>query len=225
AVALLTLALAWDPLGSRNPGRVLVDEFHSNWERTDHPFDTEWYDHLAAYNYAVLYDYCNRFYDMGRIATPIDDEMLRNCDVLVCKIPTERYQPAEVAAIRRFVERGGGLMTVGEHTDVWGSGTDLNDIAREFGFEYRMDCLFGLDSTFEEHFDPPAIRHPVIAHMGPLDFAVACSIAPGPSIGTPVIWNTGVRDAPADYHASNFYPQVLDFAQARYGAFVQLWAT
>jgi len=162
---------------------------------------------------------------MGRVTTAIDDQVLRNCDVLVCKIPTERYQPAEVAAIRRFVERGGGLMLVGEHTDVWGSGTDLNDIAREFGFEYRMDCLFGLDSTFEEHLDPPVIRHPVIAHMGPLDFAVSCSIAPGASLGTPVIWNTGLRNAPADYHASNFYPQVLDFAQARYGAFVKLWAT
>jgi hypothetical protein len=29
----------------------------------------------------------------------------------------------------------------------------------------------------------------------------------------------------ADYHASNFYPQVEDKAQMRYGAFVQLWTT
>ena len=35
----------------------------------------------------------------------------------------------------------------------------------------------------------------------------------------------GLWSLPADYHASNFYPQVLDFAQTRYGAFVQLWAT
>jgi len=32
-----------------------------------------------------------------------------------------------------------------------------------------------------------------------------------------------LRSLPADYHASNFYPQVEDRAEARYGAFVQLW--
>jgi len=34
-----------------------------------------------------------------------------------------------------------------------------------------------------------------------------------------------LKNLPADYHASNFYPQVEDRADMRYGAFVQLWAT
>jgi hypothetical protein len=34
----------------------------------------------------------------------------------------------------------------------------------------------------------------------------------------------GLWSLPADYHASNFYPQVEDRADARYGAFIQLWA-
>jgi hypothetical protein len=225
AVGLVTASLVWEPAGARKGGRVLIDEFHSTWEPTDKPYNTDAYGHLAAYNYAVLYDYCSRFFEMGRLTTAIDDQALRDCDVLIAKIPTSRYQPHEVAAIARFVKRGGGLMLVGEHTDVWGSGTDLNDIAERFGFRFRMDCLFGLDSTFEEHFDPPTVPHPIIANMGPLDFAVSCSIAPGASSGRAVIWNTGLRSAPADYHASNFYPQVLDFPESRYGAFVQLWAT
>jgi hypothetical protein len=148
---------------------------------------------------------------MGRLTTPITDDTLRGWDVLIAKIPTSRYAADEVEAIHRFVERGGGLMLVGEHTDVWGSGTYLNDIAERYGFRYRMDCLFGLDSTFEEQYRPPAAPHPIIRHMGPLDFAVSCSIAPGGSGGDAVIWNTGLRSAPADYHASNFYPQILIF--------------
>jgi hypothetical protein len=39
-----------------------------------------------------------------------------------------------------------------------------------------------------------------------------------------VICSTGLWSLPADYHASNFYPQVEDRADARYGAFIQLWA-
>jgi hypothetical protein len=225
AVALLTASVVFEPIGTPKGGRVLVDEFHSSWEPTDKPFDTEAYGSLAAYNYAVLYDYCSRFYEMGRISAAIDDTTLRDCDVLIAKIPTARYEPHEVAAIERFVRRGGSILLVGEHTDVWGSGTYLNDIAENFGFTFRMDCLFNLDSTFEEHYDPPVAPHPLLAQMGPLDFAVSASVAPGWSNGRAVIWNTGLRNAPADYHASNFYPQVQDFPESRYGSFVQLWAT
>ena len=41
-----------------------------------------------------------------------------------------------------------------------------------------------------------------------------------------VIVSTGLRNLPADYHASNFYPQVdkVDRAEARYGSFLQLLA-
>ena len=45
------------------------------------------------------------------------------------------------------------------------------------------------------------------------------------SLGRAVIRSTGLRNLPADYHVSNFYPQVEDHAYSRYGAFVQLWAT
>jgi hypothetical protein len=59
--------------------------------------------------------------------------------------------------------------------------------------------------------------------MPPLDFAVSCSISPGLSRGRAAIRSTGLKNLLADYHASNFYPQVEDKAQMRYGAFVQLW--
>jgi hypothetical protein len=61
--------------------------------------------------------------------------------------------------------------------------------------------------------------------MPPLDFAVSCSISPGLSFGRAVIRSTGLKNLMADYHASNFYPQVEDLAEMRYGAFVQLWTT
>jgi hypothetical protein len=60
--------------------------------------------------------------------------------------------------------------------------------------------------------------------MPAMNFAVSCSIDPGTSRGQAVIQATGLRSLPADYHASNYYPQVEDRADARYGAFIELWA-
>ena len=225
AAAITAVALHWDPIGKRKPGRVLVDEYHSTWEPTQRPFDTEWYGHDAGYNYACIYDYASRYYEMGRLTNAITTRALQDCDVLMLKVPTSAYTADEVYAITHFVEQGGGVMLVGEHTDVYLTSTHLNQVARMFGFEFRNDCLFGIDTTFEQHYRPPRVPHPILQHMPPIDFAVSCSIKPLTRAGRAVVRSTGLWNLPADYHASNYYPQIEDRADARYGAFVQLWST
>ena len=233
AAAALTVSVLWQPSGPRKKGRVLVDEWRSQlpWPakqfdttRTDKPFDTTWYGHASGYNYASIYDYCSRFYEMSRLPGRIDDDALRRCDVLLLKVPSGAYTPQEVAAIRRFVERGGGLLLFGEHTSVYGSGVNLNRIARTFGFEYRYDCLFGVDSVFEQQYRTPMVPHPVVQSFPWMNFAISCSIAPfGP--GRAVIRDTGLKNLGAYYHATNYYPPAKNQPQMRYGSFVQVWAT
>jgi hypothetical protein len=222
AAALLAAGLYWDPVGQRKAGRVLVDEHHSTWEPTQRPFDTEWYGHDAGYNYACIYDYASRFYDMSRLTNRIDDAALSECDVLILKVPTSAYAPEELNAVDRFVEQGGGVMLVGEHTDVFLTSTHLNQVARRYGFEFRPDCLFGIDSAFDQLYKLPPVPHPMTQHMPPMEFAVSCSIAPTSWRGRAAIRSTGLWSLPAFYYASNFYPQVEDRADMRYGAFVQL---
>lgn len=224
AVAVITAGIVWEPGGERKAGQVYVDEYHSDWESTERTFDTNWYGEESGYNYACIYDYCSRFYQMSRINTPLDKTILRNCDVLIIKVPTKRYEPEEIEIIRKFVNNGGGLMLIGEHTNVFKTGTHLNDIAKTFGFTFRYDCLFDIDSVFTQYYQPPLVPHPIIQHIPPMDFAVSCSIAPGKSSGQAVMCSTGLWNLPADYYASNFYPQVEERAEARYGAFIQLWA-
>ena len=223
-VWLLTLSLVWDPPGPRKAGRVIMDEHRSQWERTDRPFDTTWYGHESGYNYACIYDYCSRFYEMSRLEKDVDANTLASADVLIVKVPTARYDPREVQAIKDFVRRGGGLMLVGEHTNVFNIGVHINDIARQFGFVFRADCLFEIDTIFEQSYEPAWVPHPIVQDIPSLDFAVSCSVAPGVSAGKAVIRSTGLKNLTADYHASNFYPQVQDRAEMRYGAFIQLWA-
>ena len=225
AVFLLCFGLLWDPCGKRKEGRCLVDEHLSTWERTDRPFDGDWYGQESGYNYACIYDYCSRFYQMGRLNNRVDDQALRDCDVLVVKVPTSRYDVEELDAIERFVRKGGGLLLVAEHTNVFNSGTYINDIARRFGFRFRYDCLFDIDSVFEQLWRPGRVPHPIVQYMPAMDFAVSCSINPGVSRGRSVIRSTGLRNLGADYHVSNYYPQVEDHAYSRYGAFTQLWST
>jgi len=225
---VLAVALFWDPVGHRAGGRVLIQEYHPTdrakiWEPTFNAFDTEWYGHDSGYNYYCIYEYCSKYFDMSRLERRITDDALKDCDVLIIKVPTHRFSEQEIAAVRRFVWRGGGLLLVGEHTNVFGTGTYINAIARHFGFEFRYDCLFGIPSVFKQKYWPALVPHPVTQHMPPMQFAISCSIDPGRSVGRTVIRGTGLKNLMADYHVTNFYPQPDDKAEMHYGSFVQLW--
>ncbi|MCC6126230.1 MAG: hypothetical protein IT426_14825 [Pirellulales bacterium] len=258
ATAIFTLAVEWSPVGKRKAGRVKVVERHSAWEPTFMPegykSHTAWYGHDASYSYTEIYDYLGQFYEMSRIMEDgkIDAATLADCDVLIVKTPTAgRYAKEEIEAVLEFVRRGGGVLFVGDHTNLDGMGTTMNDIARPMGFTFRDDLLFSNERTkirqlkdispetalqdeptspdertcYHQLYVPPWPAHPALSYMTPMEFAVSCSVDPGGSRGRAVIANTGLWSMPPEYHMSNFHPIPQHCAPMRYGAFVQLWAT
>jgi hypothetical protein len=228
-VALGALAWAgqWEPVGGRLGGRVMVMERHSTWEPTTPPYDTTRFGENASYTYAAIYDYCSRYYEMSRLleSDPINDAKLATCDVLVVKTLTAPLSAEEVAAIGRFVRRGGGLLMIGEHTDVFKSITFANPIARQFGFKFRLDLLFCVREPYVQVYEPPRVPHPIVEHVPRMTFAVSCSVDPGRSFGRAAIRNTGLWNLPPEYHTENYFPEAEYHPEMGYGSFIQLWTT
>jgi hypothetical protein len=228
AAFIFTAAIKWNPVGKQLAGRVKVVERHSEWEPTTRPYDTTWYGEISGYNYAAIYDYLGQYYEMSRLleSDKFDDQTLGQCDVLIIKTPMNaRYSPEEVAAVLRFVEKGGGVLFIGDHTNLYRMATIMNDMTRPMGFIFRDDLLFSNEaSAYDQHFDPPQAPHPSLQYMPPMEFAVSCSIDPGFSHGRAVITSTGLWSMPPDYHMENYHPIPQHCADMRYGAFVQVWA-
>jgi hypothetical protein len=226
AAALFTAAIYWDPPGRVKAGRVMFVERHSTWEPSVRPYDTQWYGEPSGYNYYAAFDYCRRYFEMSHLleSEPIDDRRLAGCDVLVIKTPTARYEPKEIDAIERFVNGGGGLLLIGEHTNFERTSTYLNDIGRRFGFGYRHDLLFAFGVAYDQLFRHSVVPHPTVQYVPPTDFAVSCSIDPGTSQGKAAITSTGLWSLPPSYSTENFFPVPNHRPEMRYGAFIQLWA-
>lgn len=217
----------WDPPGQLTGSRVLVVERHSTWEPTDRPYDTEHFGHDPSYSYTRAYEYCGQYFSMSRLKQEeaITPERLAACDVLLVKIPTERWQSTEIAAVVDFVRRGGGLLLIGDHTNVFNSSTYLNDLCREFGFLYAHDLLFWMPNAYYQPWKPGYPSHPAVSQVPPLHFAVGCSIDPGRSRGRAAIWSGGLWSLPCDFHVPNYHPVPQWRSDMRYGAFIQLWAS
>jgi len=216
----------WDP-GEPKRGRVLLDEAHSQWERTDTPYDTDWYGHESGYNYYCMAQFLRKYYDLDINSTgPLTPEKLARYDVLILKTPTEMYDPAEVDAMDEFVRGGGGLFVMGEHTNVFGSTSCLNPVTRRFGLAYRYDVVFDIQRKWEQTLFPDRyLRHPAMRDVPFYRFAVSCSVQTDTWRSRPVLRGAGLWSLPIDYCPSNFYPTVEDHSYEKFGAFDQMLAT
>ena len=135
--------------------RVLFDEAHSEaWTiRTElaremqpaHPGDASYAvaaQALAARDFAVS----------ANVDEPLSERTLESCDVLVVAHPSDpawerttgtgspRFSDDELAAIASFVERGGGLIVLGE-TEQDKYGNNVNDLLATFDLHLGNDTV------------------------------------------------------------------------------------
>ncbi|MCK6445957.1 MAG: hypothetical protein L6Q99_06140 [Planctomycetes bacterium] len=227
SVAVASFWIAWVPVdpGLRKPGRIVIDENHSDWEWTDVPMDRETYGQRTTYNYSSLSKFLARYFDVRINREAIDDARLADVDVLVIKTPTEAYDPQEVAAIGRFVAGGGGLFLIGDHTNVFGTSFYLNQIAADYDIEFVHDATYDNNHGGLSRYDPPSVgRHAAIAQLPTFLFATSCSLRGGLGV-QPVQTGPALRTLPADYSQPSFFAERDAWRHYPFGVFHQCVAT
>ncbi len=209
-----------DP-GVRKQGRVVMDEAHSDWEWSTQAYDTEWYGEKSGYNYYCLHQYLDLFYDIEHNSGPITDEMLSTCDVLILKPLTEPLTAEEVDSIVSYVSGGGGLFLIGDHTNVFGSSTNINPLAQKFGLRFNHDATYELTKGGLSEYQPPAaFPHPIVRALPVFLFATSCSMTVSPGADA-VITGYGLKALDADYSQDNFFPAVANASDMRFGLMLQ----
>ncbi|MGA2587982.1 MAG: DUF4350 domain-containing protein [Candidatus Aminicenantales bacterium] len=220
----LGMALFWMPAGSVKAGRLMIDETHSNWELSTEKMDTHWYGRYSTYSFWTLARWLDHFYEVRTLTSGrLDAAALAAGDVLMLKCPTRAYEPAEVAAVLDFVRGGGGVLMVGDHTDVFSMNTYLNQIAGPLGLHFNYDATYDFLTGALSNFQPPrGGRHPIVRGVDEFDFMTSCTLSLGRN-ARPVIVGPGLIVGQADYSTQNFFDRPSPFIKAGSlpGAFVQ----
>ncbi|HUU46699.1 MAG TPA: hypothetical protein VM118_13285, partial [Acidobacteriota bacterium] len=216
----------YHPAGVMKPGRMLIDELHSDWEWSEMPFDTLWYGQQSTYNFYCLAEYWGKYYQMHRGFDSLTPELLDNYDILVLKVPTQPYAPEEIEAVYDWVSDGGGLILIGEHTNVFGYATFLNPVANRFGQRFIPDIVYELqtgDLNLERM--PDLLPHPVANNMPEYFlFGGPCSMY-GDLSARSIITGLELKTLPADYTQRNFFPERTGHAGYRFGIFLLSMST
>ena len=218
-LALLLMLVFWEPKGTPKNGTVLINTYHTRWSRTDRPYDRDWYGAASGYNYACLKRLYEGFFDVRELTERITAEDLATASVLIIYTPDRSFSNEEIQAIRRFVARGGGLFVIGDHTNVFGTSSNLNPVLEDMGFLFRDDVLFDLDEDFFQLKDVSPM-HPGMLHgMTFFKFRGPGSIRPT-SLFTRNIFTLGnAKSLRAIYSVNNFYPPPHDHPKMWTGDF------
>ena len=195
-----------DP-GHSKAGRVLIDEGHSEWEDTMRTFDTNWYGQASTYNYYCLRKFLENYYAVTVNLAGITPQVLENQDIVILKCPTRAYAEKELEALFSFVGNGGGLFLIGDHTDVFGTSTVLNPLAKRFDISFDKNGQWDIDGQFSVYNQPKTLGHPVGRHTPAFLFATGCTLRAPVWSEKPVI-GYGMMTRLADYKNENFFPDL-----------------
>ncbi|MEN6369971.1 MAG: DUF4350 domain-containing protein [Thermotogota bacterium] len=221
---LASLSLLLAPAGTRSSGRILFDEAHGEWETTAREMDTEWYGMASTYNYDSLYRWLDGYYETGRVLERIDAAGLEQGDVLVLKTPSVPYSSDEIHAIVAHVQRGGGLLVIGDHTNVFGTTSVLNPVLAPFGLQFGYDATYRLRDGGFTTYEPRSAVDPVFQHVSRFDFLTSCSLHGG-LFALPLIYDGRILASAADYSTRNFFPEGRITLTSTFGMFLQAAGT
>lgn len=213
-----------DP-GTEKHGKILIDEIHSDWEDTTRALDKEWYGMLSTYNYYCWAEWLDKYYTVNTNTNDtLNSGLLSNYDILILKCPTNSYSDEEVKAIVDFVNNGGGLFMIGDHTNVFGMDYYLNQVSESFGITYNTDATYELGTGMLSVYKPDSMfPHPIVQNMEEFDFLTSCTLS-APITSENVIVGNRLMGEPGTYSTENFFRKSIKSPDMEYGLILQVAA-
>lgn len=129
------------PIGHEKKGRILIAESNSEWEPAAFPINTDVFGVRSVYNYTAFTRVLQKYFAVEVTKQALTPEVLSRVDVLILKTPTSQYTAHELRAIWDFVDKGGGLWLIGDHTNVFGMDAYLNTVSARYGFRFNYDAV------------------------------------------------------------------------------------
>lgn len=125
---------------SKTQQRVFFDEAHGQWETVLSSFEPEDYGRGAYYTYSQL---PSKIQAWGLQPSVLNTESIpTEKGVFFLKTPTQRASPIFIEKLEQWVRNGGSIVIVADHTDLYDSTQNLNEILKPFGYSLRLDACF-----------------------------------------------------------------------------------
>ncbi len=117
----------------KNSKSIVFDYSHNNTLTLESPSYSDFTEYLFGSSFAL-----------GKIQAGFTSvDKLKKYKCLVIGGPRETiFQPNEIEVIVDYIKNGGSLLVINDEGGDYGANTNLNDLTRNFGFEFNSDIMF-----------------------------------------------------------------------------------
>jgi hypothetical protein len=158
--------------GSPKDKRVLFDIGHGTTESPLIDYNRD-IDGSAEFGHAKLVELIKTYGFDCEFIEDITSDSLSRSSVLVLIMSSKPYGIEEIKAIKGFVSAGGGLLVIGDHTDISNVLSSVNPVIEQFGIRFRFDTIWiQTNSRINLCYRP----HPVIFDLERVNFSVGASL-------------------------------------------------
>ncbi len=206
---------------SEKRAHVLMDDSHSDWEWSTEMYDTETFGRRSNYNYNFLVQLLEQAYEVNvNSSEALTSDLLADFDVLIIKTPTKDFGGGEIAAITQWVKEGGGLLVLGDHTNLFGLSERLNDVIAPYGMSFGYDATYDLRTGALSVWHRPLMSGPVTREVSTMRFATSCTIT-APLVADDLITGQSLGCEALDYSNPGFFGNMTLDTSDSYGTFLQ----
>lgn len=157
---LLPVILALHPNQSALQGKKIVfnEKGFLNWLKPEHGQ----YGRLSSGMYGMLPIFAESLGATSLISENLSQEDLKDADVLVLLFPDDPWENGQLERIWNFVENGGSLLVMGEHTTCDSNGNNrFNEVLEPTNIQVEFDCATFTIGGWLQSYEP--ILHPATA--------------------------------------------------------------
>jgi hypothetical protein len=144
AIFAIGLFLFIYPLQFDKP-KLNIGLLESKWCSTIGSF-TDDYSMKSAYSYSLMKRVISERHNLSWIQEHSDLETaLPTINILIVTTPLKPFTKEQISAVEKFVTRGGKLIAIADHTDLYGHATVLNQLLYPFDVAINNVSLFKLN--------------------------------------------------------------------------------
>lgn len=182
-----------------NETRFMKSNFPENFLSSDYENYTETVDdNKTALANNTITRFVN-FTDYTKIieSETITSDILNNFDIFVIINFNGTFSENEQKTIWEFVENGGGLLVLGDHTDIGGMQDPLNHLLEPTSIRFRFDSGLPIDANFKWIPSYDVLHHPAMQYVEDMDkiqISVGSSLDIGPSTLPIIVGRYGLSD-------------------------------
>lgn len=143
ALICVALAVALILLLPKTPiDKVVFDESHGVWETTKSSFSPDNFGRNYNYTYSLLPEFLHAN-EIQTATFDVETEALpETTAAFFIKMPTNELSADFKKRLVGWVESGGRLIVVADHTDLYNSGQIINTLLQKFGLEIAYNGVF-----------------------------------------------------------------------------------